>query len=182
MNVTRSRLLVFIGIVGLLTMGSLTIVGLTQGRFGANLGLTLANCGQRQPQGQVVHVTLDDRGGGMMGGANSMMVSLFASPTNVTSGTITFVATNVGALNHELLILPAPADGIGTRSSDNNGKIDESSSLGEASTSCGRGPGQGITPGTTSWVTMHLPPGNYELLCDEPWHYANGMFAAFTVN
>ncbi len=181
MNATRSRLLVFIGAVGLLTVGSLTIVGLTQGRFGTNQGLALANCGPRQPQGQVVHVTLDDRGGGMMGGGNSMMVSLYATPTNVTSGTITFVATNVGALNHELLILPAPADGTGTRLTGSNGKINESSSLGEASTSCGRGPGQGVTPGTTSWVTLHLPPGNYELLCDEPWHYANGMFTAITV-
>jgi uncharacterized cupredoxin-like copper-binding protein len=31
-------------------------------------------------------------------------------------------------------------------------------------------------------VTLTLRPGNYELLCDVPWHYADGMYAAFTVS
>jgi uncharacterized cupredoxin-like copper-binding protein len=117
----------------------------------------------------------------MMGGGSAMMVSVIVVPVTVLSGTVTFVAKNTGALNHELLVLPAPNDGVGTRAVGSDGKIDEASSLGEASTSCGRGAGQGISPGTTSWVTLHLAPGKYELLCDEPWHYANGMFTGFTV-
>ncbi len=28
---------------------------------------------------------------------------------------------------------------------------------------------------------MTLKPGRYELLCDEPWHYAAGMFTVLTV-
>jgi uncharacterized cupredoxin-like copper-binding protein len=178
---TRARWLVTIGAVGLLSLGSLAAVTLVQGRFGNSQHLVIANCGPTNPPGTVVNVTLADRGGTMMGGANPMMVSVNASPNTAGSGTVTFVATNVGALNHELLVLPAPADGIGTRTVGSDGKIDESSSLGEASTSCGEGAGQGITPGATSWITLQLAPGNYELLCDEPWHYANGMFTLFTV-
>ena len=118
----------------------------------------------------------------MMGGGSAMMVSLTAAPGSVSSGSVTFVATNTGALNHELLILPLPSDGAGTRPVGTDGKINEQTSLGEASTSCGRGPGDGISPGTRSWVTVNLAPGRYELLCDEPWHYANGMFTEFAVS
>jgi uncharacterized cupredoxin-like copper-binding protein len=28
---------------------------------------------------------------------------------------------------------------------------------------------------------MTLKPGRYELVCDQAWHYAAGMFAALTV-
>jgi uncharacterized cupredoxin-like copper-binding protein len=117
----------------------------------------------------------------MMGGGSGMMVLLYASPTSIPSGKVTFVATNTGGLNHELLVLPAPADGPGTRAVGTDGKIDESSGLGEASKSCGSGTGDGITPGARSWVTLDLKPGTYELLCDIPWHYANGMFEQITV-
>lgn len=174
-------LLTIIGVVGLLSLGSVIALGGVQAGLGGGQRLALANCAPRYPQGAVVHVNLTDRGGTMMGGGNSMMVSVVASPDSVPSGVVTFVATNTGALNHELLVLPAPADGVGTRVAGSDGKIDEASSFGEASTSCGRGAGNGISPGATSWVTMRLTPGNYELLCDEPWHYANGMFTAFNV-
>ena len=181
MSWARARLLVITGAVGVVIMGTLLTISFAQGRFGAGERLRVANCGPTSPQGSVVNVTLGDRGGGMMGGGNLMMVRLVTSPDSVPSGTVTFVATNVGSLDHEFLILPAPSDGVGTRSVGTNGKIDESSSLGEASTSCGQGAGQGISPGTSSWVTLHLAPGNYELLCDVPWHYANGMFSSFAV-
>jgi uncharacterized cupredoxin-like copper-binding protein len=29
---------------------------------------------------------------------------------------------------------------------------------------------------------MTLKPGRYELVCDEPWHYAAGMFTVLTVH
>jgi uncharacterized cupredoxin-like copper-binding protein len=182
MTPARARFLTVLGAVGFLTLATIAAIAVAQGDLGSGQRLAIANCGPTNVHGTVVHVTLSDRGGAMMGGGNSMMVSLNAAPNSVSAGTVTFAATNIGALNHELLILPAPSDGVGTRAVGNDGKIDESASLGEASTSCGNGPGQGISPGTTSWVTIHLTPGNYELLCDVPWHYANGMFASFRVN
>jgi uncharacterized cupredoxin-like copper-binding protein len=174
--------LVVVGAVGALVLGSAVLVGATSGRVGGGQSLTLAGCQPQVTSGAVVQVELSDRGGTMMGGGAPMMVSLTASPDIVVSGPVTFVATNTGAMNHELLILPMPADGPGTRAVGNDGKIDERSSLGEASTSCGRGPGDGITPGSRSWMSVTLAPGKYELLCDEPWHYAGGMFTSFTVS
>lgn len=176
-----ATILAVIGAVGALTLGSLVVAGNVQGPFGTRQQLTLANCAPQHPQGTVVHVELTDRGGAMMGGGGPMMVAVVASPDVVSNGMVTFVATNTGALDHELVVLSAPVDGVGTRSVNSNGKIDESSSLGEASRSCGRGVGSGISPGTTSWVTLRLTPGNYELLCDVPWHYANGMFTSLIV-
>ena len=175
-------LLVVVGAIGLMTLVVIATWGAGAGPFGAGRGLSVVNCAPRDPRGAVVRVNLTDRGGAMMGDANPMMLSVSASPDSVTSGTVTFVATNTGVMIHELLVLPAAVDGVGMRAVSGDGTINEASSLGEASTSCGAGVGGGIAPGTTSWVTLHLAAGNYELLCDEPWHYANGMFTGFRVD
>ncbi len=180
MTRSKAQLLVISGAIGFLSLLTVTGFAMTQGRFGAFPNATPATCWPTHPARTVVRVTLGDGGNSMMGGT-AMMTYLHASPSVVHPGDVTFVATNVGALTHELLILPAPRDGVGPRAVQSDGKIDEASSLAEASTSCGRGPGGGIVPGSTSWVTLHLSAGNYELLCDEPWHYANGMFQGFSV-
>ena len=41
--------------------------------------------------------------------------------------------------------------------------------------------GDGIAPGTSSWVTLPLAPGRDELVCNLPGHYAAGMYAQITV-
>ncbi len=178
MTRSTARWLVVIGAVGVLTIGTVALAG---GHLGNGPTRVIESCAPSDPRGSVVHVTLSDRGGAMMGAGHLMMVSLGASPDSVRAGAVTFIATNVGALTHELLVLPAPRDGVGTRAVGADGTIDESSSLGEASTSCGEGHGDGISPGTSSWVTLTLTRGSYELLCDVPWHYANGMFTPFIV-
>ncbi len=166
-------------VIGLLALTSTLIVGgLTYG-IRRTPTLALATCEPPSNVGQIVQVSLSD-GGGMMG-PFPMMLGLTPSSTSVAAGRVTFVATNFGHLNHEFLILPMPADGLGTRPVGADGKIDESASLGEASKSCASGTGNGIAPGSRSWVTLNLGPGTYELLCDMPWHYANGMYASLTV-
>jgi uncharacterized cupredoxin-like copper-binding protein len=179
----RSRTwLLVVSIVAVLSLLSTIAVAAVLRLSDGSQALSLASCGPTRSQGSVVQVQLaDSGGGGMMMGGSAMMVRVYASPTSVPSGEITFIATNTGALNHELLVLPAPADGPGTRAVGADGKIEESSRLGEASKSCGSGAGDGITPGARSWVTLHLKPGTYELLCDIPWHYANGMFEPISV-
>ncbi len=177
-NRWRSRSSLWL-VIGLLAVTStLLIGGLSSGLYRTST-LSLANCQPARNAGQTVQVSLVD-GGGMMG-PSLMMLGLTPTPTSVTAGRVTFVATNYGRLNHEFLVLPMAADGLGTRPVGADGKIDESSSLGEASKSCAAGAGNGISPGTRSWVTLNLRPGTYELLCDMPWHYTAGMYASFTV-
>lgn len=54
--------------------------------------------------------------------------------------------------------------------------------MGEASNNCGAGAGEGIGPGGTSWVTVTLPAGNYELICNLAGHYRSGMYAELIVS
>lgn len=136
-------------------------------------------CAPTSTKGTVVDVSLDDHGPMMM--AAPMGMRLNASPDQVAAGDVTFVAHNVGSLVHELVVMPESDAGIGGRTVNDEGQVDETTSLGEASQSCGAGAGSGIEPGTTGWVTLHLSAGTYELLCDVPWHYGQGMFESFLV-
>jgi uncharacterized cupredoxin-like copper-binding protein len=156
--------------------------------------------------GHVVDVTLQDMGGGydpggmmggyypggMMGGYNPggwaagrggwmRMMRITASPGSVPAGEVSFVARNAGSIAHELVILPLPPGGAGTRPIGPGGTVSERGSLGEASATCAAGAGRGITPGGAGWVTVHLAPGRYELICNRPGHYAMGMFTELDV-
>jgi uncharacterized cupredoxin-like copper-binding protein len=117
----------------------------------------------------------------MMMSQTPMGASLVATPASTPAGRVSFVVVNTGALVHELVVLPLPADGPGTRPVGTDGKIDESQSLGESSRSCAAGTADGIAPGSIGWTTLTLKPGRYELVCDQPWHYAAGMFDVLTV-
>jgi uncharacterized cupredoxin-like copper-binding protein len=140
--------------------------------------------------GTVVDVTVAD-GGAMMGGGGGMMggyyavggmMRVLASTSQVAAGSDSFRVANAGSLVHELVILPLPAgQAVGERAVNSNSSVDESNSLAEASRTCGAGAGDGINPGAIGWVTVNLPVGNYELICDRPGHYAAGMFSELTV-
>ncbi len=147
-----------------------------------------ASCSVPPLSGVKVDVTLSDAGGGGGRGGGGAMVSrepmmatLTSDPKSVAAGQVSFVAVNTGTLVHEMVVLPLPSDGAGIRPTGSNGKIKETKSLGEVSRSCAAGTGDGIAPGSIGWTTMTLGPGRYELVCNEPWHYAAGMFEVFTV-
>ncbi len=107
---------------------------------------------------------------------------LQVAPASVPAGRVSLVATNVGSVNHELVISPLPAGQIvGTRRIAGDGTVDEIGSLGEASNTCASGAGDGIAPVTSSWVTVTLDRGRYELIRNLPGHYAAGMYAQLTV-
>ena len=136
--------------------------------------------------GTTVNVTLTNMGGPMMGGNNGSMsggaMRLQADQATVRHGTVSFLANDEGSVSHELVVLPLPASQIvGTRLIGGDGKIDEAGSLGEASNTCAEGPGQGILPGASGWVSVTLVPGRYELVCNLPGHYAAGMYTQLTV-
>ena len=103
-------------------------------------------------------------------------------PTRVPAGQVSFVVGNMGWRTHEMVVLPlAPGQAAGQRTPGRDGRVDETESLGEASASCAAGSGEGIEPGSVGWVTLTLPPGRYELMCNLRNHYANGMHQAFVV-
>jgi uncharacterized cupredoxin-like copper-binding protein len=143
--------------------------------------------------GTVVNVSLADMGGSMMGQRGGMMgqrsgmmsggsMRLSADHATVPHGTVSFLATNGGSINHEMVILPLPASqAVGARPTGADAKANEAGSLGEASNTNGKGAGQGVVPGASSWITVTLAPGQYELVCNLPNHYTAGMYTQLTV-
>jgi len=103
-------------------------------------------------------------------------------PATVAAGTVSLVALNMGWRTHELVILPlASGATAGQQVRGADGKVAETGSVGEASRSCVSGPGAGITAGTAAWITVTLPPGHYELVCNLANHYLAGMHRELVV-
>jgi uncharacterized cupredoxin-like copper-binding protein len=142
-------------------------------------------CSAPSLPGSTVHVIVGDMGmTSMMGGVaplgGHMMLRGF--PTSVPAGQISFVVGNMGWRTHEMVVLPlALGQAAGQRTRGSDGRVDETGSLGEASAPCAAGSGDGIQSGSVGWVTLNLPAGHYELVCNLRNHYANGMHRAFVV-
>jgi uncharacterized cupredoxin-like copper-binding protein len=142
--------------------------------------------------GTVVNVALMNMGGPMMGQRSAMMggggmmgggaMRLRADHATVPHGAVSFLVTNAGSINHEMVLLPLTgSQAAGTRPVGGDAKIDEAGSLGEASKTGGAGAGEGIQPGASSWMTVTLAPGRYELVCNLAGHYTAGMSTELTV-
>lgn len=135
--------------------------------------------------GRILRVRLADMGMARMMGGTAPLGShmmLRATPTTEPAGQISLVASNMGWRTHELVILPLAAGAVaGQLVPGPDGKVDETGSLGEASSSCARGTGDGISAGKVGWTTVTLTPGRYELLCNLKNHYANGMHQELVV-
>ena len=136
--------------------------------------------------GRSVGVTLADMGMTTMMGGDAPLgghMMLRVASGSISAGTISLVASNMGWRTHELVILPLTAGRIaGGRTPGPDGKIDEAGSLGEASNSCLGGSGDGIKARTVGWTSVRLKPGRYELVCNLPNHYENGMHQELTVS
>lgn len=136
--------------------------------------------------GTVVHAVVGDMGGPMMrrpGGMSNAGMFLRIDQPTVPHGKVSFVVTNRGNRKHELVVLPLDGDQrAGSRAIGTDRRVDESGSLGEVADSAGGSGDKGIAPGATGWVTLDLPAGRYELICNLPGHYAAGMFSELTVS
>lgn len=191
MTVVRRPLLVvaLAAAVGALVASGAVAVGALSGGVGPGGHGFLAGSQRNAPKlpGTVVNVSLTNMGGPMMGGQGTTMMGrggmgLIADPATVPHGTVSFFVTNDGSINHEMVVLPlVDAQTAGTRPIAGDGKVDEASSLGEASKTNGEGAGEGIVAGASGWMTMTLAPGHYELVCNLTGHYASGMFTELTV-
>lgn len=155
---------------------------------GTPLGYTMRGVSCSVPTarpGSTVRVVLADMGmTRMMGGVAPLggHMMLRATPTQVPAGQVTFVVANMGWRTHEMVVLPLGAGQVdGQRQPGKDGRVSEVGSLGEASATCARGSGDGIQSGSVGWVTLHLKAGSYELVCNLPNHYADGMHQQIAV-
>lgn len=97
--------------------------------------------------------------------------SLVPSVPSVAAGKVTFTVTNSGQVLHEMVVVPAPGGSQSLKQPD--GTASENGTLGEA---------PDVEVGKTTTFTVTMKPGKYSLLCNLPGHFANGMYADFTVN
>ncbi len=187
MTASHTTTAAIIGSVAALAAVSLLTIAAIGGSFShGRSSFARRTCAVPALPGTVIDATLTNMGGPMMGRPGNAvmggMMRLSLDRSNVASGQVSFLAINGGSVNHELIILPLPTDQIvGTRPIGTDAKVDEAGSLGEASNTCAQGSGDGITPGASSWVTVTLPAGRYEVVCNLPGHYAAGMYAQLTV-
>lgn len=190
----RTRNYVALGALAVLLLTALSLVVVAVVHGGTDNSSTplrssrTASCSVPTLTGAVVNVSLSNSGGPMMGGplvgggVRGGMMRLTVDAASVRHGTVSFVATNLGSINHELVLLPLPTGRIvGTHPLRADSTIDESTSIGEASNTCGAGTGDGIAPASSSWTTLTLAAGRYELVCNIPGHYAAGMYTQLTV-
>ena len=98
-----------------------------------------------------------------------------ADHKTIKAGDITFTVTNKGTINHELLVIRTdlPLGGIPIGA---DGKFNEddpkATNVGESGE---------YEVGLTKTFKVKLAPGKYQLVCNIPNHYKNGMHIAFTV-
>ena len=137
--------------------------------------------------GTTVNVTLWDKGPNaemsMDEGVGMIHASMAGSTMGIKlskktakAGEVTFKVTNASKETvHEMLVVPAPADGQALPYDENEARFDEdkAGSLGEV---------EELEAGKSGELTLNLKPGKYLLSCNVANHYANGMWTMFTVN
>ncbi len=172
---------VIVCVVVIAAGSTFVLVGPFNGQRGTPRGFSDSQCSVPPLPGSVVDVTLYDAGPSMMG-SRPMMFGISIQPDSVSAGTVSLLVHNNGGLVHELTVLRLTGDRAGALPSGPDGTAAEGSALGHAEVACGTGEGAGIPPGGTSWLTLELAPGRYELICNEPGHYRSGMYRVLTVS
>ena len=89
-------------------------------------------------------------------------------PKTVAAGKVTFVATNGGKVEHELVVVRTPKDAAKLGRGD--GTASEKGEVAEV---------EDVKPGKTKRLTVSLKPGRYVLLCNIGKHYGAGMYVNF---
>ena len=92
------------------------------------------------------------------------------SVTTVKAGKVTFVVSNVGKINHEMVVVKTIVP-PGKLKENAEHEVSERGAVGEAV----------VDHGKTGRVTLTLKPGKYQLLCNLPSHYTAGQYIGFTV-
>jgi uncharacterized cupredoxin-like copper-binding protein len=175
---SRRTMVTGVAVTLLLATGSTLGVAAARGAFDGS------RCAVPTLPGVLVRATTVDmsRGAMTMIGGHPGSMRLLASRGVVPAGTVSLLVHNAGSRTHELVVLPLAAGAVlGTRAPGTDRRVDEAGSLGEVSRNCGADTGEGINPGSYGWVTLHVSPGRYELVCNLKDHYASGMYTELDV-
>jgi uncharacterized cupredoxin-like copper-binding protein len=92
------------------------------------------------------------------------------SKARVPAGKVTFMAMNMGKLQHDFVVLRTPAT---------SGMLPMAGAKAKEVGLVGRTPV--LRPKQTRTLTLTLRPGRYLLICNVSGHYMQGMRAAFRV-
>lgn len=141
--------------------------------------VTTAPAAPAAGSGVTVNVAIGDGKG--LGGP----MTLKADVNGVPAGDVTFVVTNNGTIDHEMVVLQTSAafdqmpvvDAGDPPAAVANGanKVSEDKNVGETGD-------PNLKPGVTRTFTIKgMKPGSYALVCNIAQHYGLGMRAAFTV-
>lgn len=118
-----------------------------------------------------VRVLLQDPSTG--GGVTKMQI--LAEPNRAAAGQVTFDVTNDSkTLVHEMLLMRKPRAGARLPYNAKDQRVIEAKTVKLVDT-------DDIRPGASVRKTVTLRPGSYEIICNQPGHYAQGMTADFMV-
>lgn len=102
-------------------------------------------------------------------------MQMTVQPSTVKAGRVTFTAVNQSKdLVHEVLVIPAPANG-------NELPYDAKTDTIAEKRAHSKGEVSDLKPGAHGSVTLSLKPGTYLLVCNEPGHYKSGMYTNLVV-
>ena len=109
-----------------------------------------------------------------VGETSDTLMFLKSDVASVKAGHITFVVTNAGKKDHEVVVLKTdtPFDQLAIDPTTN--KVSEDANVGETGDPA-------LKPGESRTFSVDLAAGNYALVCNIEKHYGLGMRAAFTV-
>ncbi len=126
---------------------------------------SLVACSSEEPskgsQGSQVAATLDD-------------YSIETSVRSVPAGTVTFKVDNVGATEHEMVVIRTDLDpaAIPVEDHEANEEAPGMTPIGEV---------EEVQPGESTELELSLEPGTYLLICNIRKHFERGMVSKFRV-
>lgn len=141
----------------------------------AALSLTLAACGDGGDEGAAEVGDGDGTAVAVsLGETDATTMFMRLSESSVPAGSVTFTITNEGQEEHEFEVFKTEtsAGEFGIGADDKAEDPADAEELAEE---------EEIEPGETRTLTLDLEPGHYALICNEPEHYGQGMYADLTV-
>ncbi len=97
--------------------------------------------------------------------------SINLDKTTAAAGSVTFHITNRGKLPHEFVVISTDTPAASLPTASNKAVEDGLSIVDEK---------QDIAPGTSGDLTVELPAGHYDIICNIEGHYMSGMHTDFT--